>query len=113
MSIAIRATELAKYIVTKCIEDKQPITNMQLQKILYCIQKDFLKRGKLAFGDNIESWQFGPVVPNAYYQFSEFGAMSITTRYKTDKEKLVDKRRTDYIIEQTRSMEPWDWIDRY
>ena len=27
--------ELAKYIVVKCINDRHPISNLQLQKILY------------------------------------------------------------------------------
>ena len=39
-----RAVGLANYIVDKCIEDNTPITNLQLQRILYSVQKDFLKR---------------------------------------------------------------------
>ena len=58
------AINLSKYIVFKCIEDGHPISNLQLQKILYYIQKDFLCRDDLAFSDDIEAWQFGPVVPN-------------------------------------------------
>ena len=41
-----KATELAKYIVTKCTNEDQPITNLQLQKILYYIQKEFLKQAR-------------------------------------------------------------------
>lgn len=62
-----RAIELSKYIVSKCIDDGFPISNLQLQKILYYIQRDFLRIGKPAFPDAIEAWQFGPVVPNVYY----------------------------------------------
>ena len=60
------ALELSKYIVTKCINDGEPISNLQLQKILYYIQRDFLRQGEAAFSDTIEAWQFGPVVPNVY-----------------------------------------------
>ena len=42
------ALELSKYIVTKCINDGKPISNLQLQKILYYIQRDFLKQGEPA-----------------------------------------------------------------
>lgn len=61
---------LAKYIVTKCVRDCCPISNLQLQKILYFIQVDALKTtGEPAFLNNIEAWQFGPVVPEVYYYF--------------------------------------------
>ena len=72
------ALALAKYIVTKCVKDDCPISNLQLQKILYFIQVDSLKRtGKTAFPDSIEAWQFGPVVPRVYYFFCGNGALSI------------------------------------
>ena len=72
-----RAMDLANYIVDKCIKDNVPITNLQLQRILYFIQKDFLKRGSPAFSDYIEAWEFGPVVPNVYFCFCGFGTMPI------------------------------------
>ena len=43
------ALELSKYIVTKCINDGKPISNLQLQKILYYIQRDFLNKESLHF----------------------------------------------------------------
>ena len=58
-----KALDVAKYMVTKCVQDKCPISNLQVQKILYFIQKDFLQNGSEAFSDDIEAWQFGPVVP--------------------------------------------------
>lgn len=64
-----KAIDLANYIVDKCIEDNAPITNLQLQRILYFVQKDFLKRGYQAFSDDIEAWRCGPVVPNVYFYF--------------------------------------------
>lgn len=35
------ALELAKYIVRKCIIDKHPISNLQLQKILFLSSASF------------------------------------------------------------------------
>ena len=67
--MAYSAVELSKYIVTKCANDKCPITNLQLQKILYYIQKDYLSRNELAFDDLFEAWQFGPVIRQVYYYF--------------------------------------------
>ena len=62
--MAYSALDLSKYIVSKCVREHCPISNLQLQKILYYIQKDFLLRDSIAFADEIEAWQFGPVVPN-------------------------------------------------
>lgn len=50
-----RAMDLANYIVDKCIKDNTPITNLQLQRILYFAQKDFLERESRAFSDDIEA----------------------------------------------------------
>lgn len=61
-----KAMDLANYIVDKCIKDNVPITNLQLQRILYFVQKDFLKRGSPAFLDEIEAWEFGPVCGAKY-----------------------------------------------
>ena len=47
------AIDLSKYIVSKCVKDGHPVSNLQLQKILYYIQKDFLQRDEIAFSDNI------------------------------------------------------------
>lgn len=41
------AVDLSKYIVYKCITEGQPISNLQLQKILYYIQRNFLKMTEL------------------------------------------------------------------
>lgn len=101
------ALELSKYIVTKCYNDGCPISNLQLQKILYYIQKDFLERNEQAFSDDIEAWQFGPVVPNVYYHFSGHGAMPISTKY--DNVQILDNR-IDCIIEEKRELNPWDMV---
>ena len=107
------AIDLSKYIISKCIADGSPISNLQLQKILYYIQKDFLSRGKPAFPDDIEAWQFGPVVPNVYYHYCGYGAMPITI--PISKEKIInipvsDKDHIDVIIDTKRILNPWDMV---
>lgn len=105
------AINLAKYIVSKCVKDGSPISNLQLQKILYYIQKDFLSRNKKAFPDVIEAWQFGPVVPNVYYHFCGFGAMPITISYENT---FIDSRDAVYIdpiVDKKRRLNPWDMVE--
>lgn len=104
------AIELAKYIVSKCIDDDKPISNLQLQKILFYIQKDFIKRGKLAFPDDIEAWQFGSVVPDVYYLYCGHGATPIFYKYEETNVELNDKNRIDSIIEDKRELNPWEMV---
>lgn len=105
------ALEWAKYIVTKCVEDNHPISNLQLQKILYFIQKEFLKRGKIAFSDEVEAWPLGPVVPSAYYYFCGFGAMTIIDASYKPNISSAAKSIADPIIEQKRAMSTWSLVE--
>ncbi len=103
------AIELSKYIVSKCVDEHCPISNLQLQKILYYIQKAYLQQEDMAFPDDIEAWQFGPVVPNVYYHFCGFGAMPITTVYDISIDE-EDAGRIDEIVERKRELKPWDLV---
>ena len=104
------AIDLSKYIVLKCIKDGHPISNLQLQKILFYIQKDFLSKGKIAFADDIEAWQFGPVVPDVYYYFCGFGAMPISIMQGEYTIEEQDKAIVDEIIETKRILDPWELV---
>ncbi len=109
------ALTLAKYIVTKCVNDDCPISNLQLQKILYFIQVDSLKRtGNPVFLDNLEAWRFGPVVPDVYYFFCGYGALSILSTYDVNafiiSDASISKENIDRIIEEKRSMKVWDLV---
>ena len=107
--------ELAKYIVVKCIEDKKSISNLQLQKILYYIQREFLQKlDKPIFEENIEAWPFGPVVPEVYYYFCGAGAMCIGICDEPKKEVIqslsnAELNMINSIIESKRVLNPWDF----
>ena len=107
--------ELAKYIVVKCIQDKHPISNLQLQKILYYIQREFLQMFcRPAFAESIEAWPFGPVVPDVYYYFCGAGAMRIGLSPEPEGEILSMpeeyRQIIDRIIENKRGLNPWDMV---
>ena len=102
----------AQYIITKCNDDNAPISNLQLQHILFSIQKFFLKhRGMVAFKDDIEAWAIGPVVPAVYYRFCGVGEMPILDRFDIS-EFIYDlhdvKKEIDEIIEKNRDIAPWN-----
>ena len=102
------ALTIAQYAINKCMKDDCPISNLQLQNILFYIQKLFLTHDQVAFYDRIEAWQFGPVVPSVYYRFCGFGAMPISMPYDTN----IDGATTgiDSIIEEKRKLDPWDMV---
>lgn len=105
------AIDLSKYIVSKCIQENCPISNLQLQKILYYIQKDFLSRGEMAFSDDIEAWQFGPVVPNVYYHYCGYGAMPISIASGSSEISIFDECYVDNIVEAKRELDPWEMVE--
>lgn len=105
------AKELSKYIINKCTIDEEYISNLQLQKILFYIQEYYLKKEKRAiFADEIYAWQFGPVVPEVYYEFCGYGAMPIYNEYNVEIDN-EDRRIIDNIIETKRAMKPWQLVE--
>lgn len=94
------AMDVANFILSKCYEMDKPISNLQLQKILYFAWIGFYKAtGRTLFWDNICAWQFGPVVPEVYYEYCAYGGRPINIRCETEIEfedqsiinDLVDK----------------------
>lgn len=104
------ALDISKYIINKCTTENMPISNLQLQKILYYIQKDYIKRNSLLFSDDIEAWQFGPVVPNVYYQFCGHGAMKIKLNYNINIAEC-DKKIINNIVNKKRNLNAWDLVE--
>ena len=102
--------EIARYVINKCTVEGCPISNLQLQKILYYIQRSFLKFGMYAFTDDIEAWQFGPVVRDVYNNYCGFGAAKIRLRYEVALESDY-KRIINPIVVEKRLLNPWELVD--
>lgn len=75
------AISVANYIIEE-YKDKQ-INNLHLQKLLYYLQANYMieNDGELLFTDDMEKWKLGPVVPNVYHSFKEYGPSPITDAY--------------------------------
>ena len=104
------ALDVAKYVVNKCTIEHDAISNLQLQKILYYIQKWFLQNGLVAFDDDFEAWQFGPVILSVYNQYSSFGGAPIRLKYNI----VLDSNDMDIInpiIILKRDLKPWVMVD--
>lgn len=108
------ARQVSSYIIKKCVNDREPISNLQLQKILYFIQRDYLRSdiGNPAFNDDFEAWRFGPVIPEVYYDYSGFGSMAIDMWDNEPDIMLTDKVLIDPVIEEKRNLDPWDLVEQ-
>lgn len=74
------ALDVARYIVNKSYEYHYAISNLKLQKLLYFCQAVFLVDSKgeaTCFSEEIEAWDFGPVVPCVYRAFKKYGGNNI------------------------------------
>lgn len=74
-----RARDIANYFLSMADEDAgEAITNLKVQKLLYYAQGFHLALfGEPLFGEPIEAWLHGPVVPDVYHEFKAHGAGSI------------------------------------
>lgn len=99
---------IAGYVVDKCIKMNRPITNTQLQRMLFFIQKWYLKHGTIAFDADFVAQPCGPICLPAYYKYSGYGAMEIdmpeTNTENIDKE---DAKIIDEIIEEKLALSPF------
>ena len=79
------ADNVAKYLVYLASQafvgdnqEREGITNLKLQKVLYFAQAYYLaKLGRPLFSDTIEAWEYGPVVPSVYGRYRGNGSNPI------------------------------------
>lgn len=72
------AIDISRYIINKCHDLDISISNLKLQKLLYFSQGFSLALlNKPLFEEDIEPWDFGPVVPEVYREYKMYGANDI------------------------------------
>lgn len=109
------ALDVAKYIIHYCTLSGKPISNIQLQKILYYVQLNFYRiLDRAAFRESIEAWQYGPVVPIVYDKYKQYGAVQICQfdfgiqeRFSNMEIDLINK-----VIELCISVGPWELVNK-
>lgn len=115
------AIDIANYIINKCIDLGRPITNLQLQKILYYVQGEYIRKtnGNTLFNEAIVAWPYGPVIPEVYFEFNGYSSSDINTKYKEielpdEIEDIIDpiiKKKSLLtawkLVEDTHNESPW------
>lgn len=99
--------DVCRYIISYCNKKDYPLSNLKLQKLLYFIQAYFLLTfNHPCFRENIEAWDFGPVVPEAYHTYKIYGAHSIPYVFYDpyhDGEDVIsedDKRSIECVLDR-------------
>lgn len=122
------ALDVASYIIKYSNEKDYGVSNLKLQKLLYFVQAYFLIVLNIpCFYEKIEAWDFGPVVPEVYQSYKQFGGANIPCfenvchdivgdvslikqKDKKKIEKVVDKFK-DYsatdLVRLTHGQAPW------
>jgi uncharacterized phage-associated protein len=113
------AREVADYMIAFSHDHGDPVSNLKLQKLLYYAQAWFLAlHDKPLFGERLEAWVHGPVVPPVYGDFKAYSWQPIqvsTTpevgdllRAHLDEVMDVYGGMSAYDLEKlTHSEEPW------
>ena len=78
--MAYNVSDVCRHVINYSNNKDYGISNLKLQKVLYFIQAYFLiSTNKQCFKEKIEAWDFGPVVPEAYREYKQFGSGDIPT----------------------------------
>lgn len=92
--------DVARYIINYCNDSEYIISNLKLQKILYFVQAKFLTEMTYpCFSEEIEAWNFGPVVPQIYSEYKKFGSGNIPkimTYYKYSEDDYFSAEKCKY-----------------
>lgn len=121
--MAYSAIDIAKKIVCKTdVLHGDTISNLKLQKLLYYMQGFHLAWfGTPLFGERMEAWTYGPVVPVVFQEFKRYKQRAINPERYSDtlvllgeEQQLFDRVYSEYnrfsavtLMNMTHTEGPW------
>lgn len=94
------ALDVAMHVVNYINDQGGTVSNLKLQKLLYFVQGFFLiLRDRPCFADDVEAWDFGPAIPEVYFEFREYGSSSIPSIDSVTRLSVFDDFWEDMEIE--------------
>lgn len=77
--MAVSSQAVANAFLDLARNEGRPLTNMQLQKLVFLAQGFSLALlGREIYYHNTHAWQWGPVVPKLYKQLQKYGSGEVT-----------------------------------
>ena len=97
----LNADEVANYIIYLCKQSgKLFVNNLQLQKILFFIQKDYYKEyGEVLFINQLYAWDYGPVFKSCYYKYNNQGICALMN-YELTPFVLIESDIHSFIMKE-------------
>lgn len=94
-----KAIKVANKLLEIANQNGDLITNLKLQKLLYYAQAFYLvnNNGKKLFDDDIQAWQYGPVVPSVYQEYKKFNSYPIDFSKVKDRKFNFTKNQLNYL----------------
>ncbi|WP_113651985.1 Panacea domain-containing protein [Pedobacter namyangjuensis] len=101
------------------------ISNLKVQKLLYYAQGFHIAMyGKVFFEEDIQAWQYGPVVPEVYHEFKACGSGPIPLKedfsfenFSEEQLELLSEINTVYgqfsalkLMDMTHNEAPWSSV---
>ena len=91
---------IAEFVIWYCSSKLFPISNLKLQNIHYLVWRDYYNETlQELYPENIYAWKIGPVVPEVYYDYCQYGGNPIDISYKR-KIELKITNKDEKILEK-------------
>lgn len=85
------ARAVANFIIAKAREKEKTLTPMQLIKLVYLAHGWFLAwHNGLLIGDDVQAWQYGPVIRSVYDAFKKYGRNPIERPTYGEYDMVID-----------------------
>ena len=91
--------ELAKYIINRCIEVNKPITNWELQGLLWTTQVNLTTSSICAFNEDFIVWQYINAIPIVFYDYNIGYGLKPIDELQVMDTIIPYKEIIDYIID--------------
>lgn len=94
----VNALIVGNSILDRAKKENKDITPMKLQKLIYCLYKEYYKKtGRALFDERFEAWKYGPVLRSVYDAFKKYGSNAI-------KDFSVSADGNVYVVNQESSL---------
>lgn len=116
---------LSQHVLAVANRKRMTVTNLQLQKVMYFAIRDYLENHTCdsfihdVYDRPFESWQYGPVEPDIYYRYSQYGSTPIddmgkyVDTYHVFDKSIVSRLQADVFDLVNESHEQGFWQDNF
>lgn len=110
----IASIDLSAYIIDYALNKKTPISNLQLQKLLYFINGEcFRETGDFIIEENFYAYPLGPVNKKAYKIYKAYGAEEICSRTNIELDlPIEDKKILDAAIDKYINLTAFELVNK-